>query len=72
VTLQAADDSGRIAEELERPEPWLSPAIRSFQSWIHQKRSDLPRDGGELVGLAGVTGVLHRLPPETRIDPCQL
>jgi len=73
VTLQASHDSGRVPEELGRPDPWLMRAIRLLESRINEKRLDLPRDGSELIRLAGkVTGVLHRLPPETRMDPCQL
>ena len=73
VTPQASDDSGRVSEELERPHPWLMRAIRLLESRIDEKRVDLSRNGGELIRLGGkVTGVLHRLPPETRIDPCQL
>jgi hypothetical protein len=48
-------------------------AIRLLESRIDEKRVDLSRNGGELIRLARkVTGVLHRLSPETRIDPCQL
>jgi hypothetical protein len=73
VTLQASNDSCRVSQELGRPHPWLLRAIRLLESRIDEKRVDLSRNGGELIRLAGkVTGVLHRLSPETRIDPCQL